>query len=47
MHDVTHNDHIIIIPKHEMICILPTVVFKNVFECIRITKEGKNGKQYA
>ena len=46
MHDVTHNDHVIIIPKNEMICVLPTIVFKDVFECIHVIKEGKNGKQY-
>ena len=47
MHDATHNDHVIIIPRHEMICVLPTIVFKDIFECIHVTKEGKHGKQYA
>lgn len=47
MHDVKHDDHVIIIPKHEMICVLPTVVFKNVFEHIHITKEEKENKVYA
>ena len=47
MHDIKHDDHVIIIPKHEMICVLPTVVFKDVFEHIRITKEGKGNKAYA
>lgn len=47
MYDATHNDHVIIIPRHEMICVLPTIVFKDIFECIYVTKEGKNGKQYA
>lgn len=42
MHDIKHDDHVIIIPKHEMVCVLPTIVFNDVFECIH--KEGKNAK---
>ena len=46
MHDAPHNDHAIIIPRHEMICVLPTIVFKDVFSVFILQKKVKNGKQY-